>query len=58
MSDIVLLDDSFTTMLKSVMWGRNIYDSVAKFMQYQLTIIVVCVCTLWFSSIGLIHVSL
>jgi len=26
-----------------VMWGRNVYDSIAKFLQFQLTVNVVAV---------------
>lgn len=31
-ADIILLDDNFTSIVKAVMWGRNIYDSVRKFL--------------------------
>lgn len=31
-SDIILLDDNFTSIVKAVLWGRNIYDSVRKFL--------------------------
>lgn len=43
-SDIVLLDDCFTSLVKAVVWGRSVYDSVRKFLQFQLTVNVVC-CT-------------
>ncbi len=42
-SDIVLTDDNFASIVKAVMWGRNIYDSISKFLQFQLTIIIVAV---------------
>lgn len=42
-SDIILTDDNFTSIVKAVMWGRNIYDSIAKFLQFQLTVNVVAV---------------
>lgn len=29
--------------MKAVMWGRNVYDSIAKFLQFQLTVNVVAV---------------
>lgn len=29
--------------LQAVMWGRNVYDSIAKFLQFQLTVNVVAV---------------
>ena len=42
-SDIILTDDNFSSIVKAVMWGRNIYDSVAKFLQFQLTVNIVAV---------------
>ena len=38
---IILLDDNFATIIKAVLWGRNIYDSIRKFLQFQLTINIV-----------------
>jgi Ca2+ transporting ATPase len=32
-SDIILMDDNFNSIVKAVMWGRNVYDSVSKFLQ-------------------------
>jgi len=40
-SEIVLLDDNFTSMVTAVKWGRNIYANVRKFLQFQLTVNVV-----------------
>ena len=40
---IILLDDNFSSIVKAVMWGRNIYDSIRKFLQFQLTVNVVAV---------------
>ncbi|MES1908012.1 MAG: hypothetical protein MHM6MM_001026 [Cercozoa sp. M6MM] len=37
-SDIVLLDDNFTSLVKAVKWGRNVSDSIKKFLQFQLTV--------------------
>eukprot|EP00027_Filamoeba_sp_ATCC50430_P004623 CAMPEP_0168558174 /NCGR_PEP_ID=MMETSP0413-20121227/9825_1 /TAXON_ID=136452 /ORGANISM="Filamoeba nolandi, Strain NC-AS-23-1" /LENGTH=976 /DNA_ID=CAMNT_0008589269 /DNA_START=36 /DNA_END=2966 /DNA_ORIENTATION=- len=42
-SDIILLDDNFSSIVKAVMWGRNVYDSIRKFVQFQLTVNVVAV---------------
>lgn len=38
-SDIILTDDNFTSIIKAVMWGRNIYDSITKFIQVGLHIL-------------------
>ena len=40
---IILLDDNFNSIVKAVLWGRNIYDSIRKFLQFQLTVNVVAV---------------
>lgn len=37
-SDIVIMDDNFKSIVKSVVWGRNVYDNIQKFLQFQLTI--------------------
>ena len=38
-----MTDDNFSSIVKAVMWGRNVYDSIAKFLQFQLTVNVVAV---------------
>ncbi len=43
-ADIILERDHFADIVSACMWGRNVYDSVAKFLQFQLTVnIVACV---------------
>jgi P-type Ca2+ transporter type 2B len=37
-SDIILTDDNFDSIVKAVMWGRNVHDAIAKFLQFQLTV--------------------
>eukprot|EP00210_Caulerpa_lentillifera_P004992 g4766.t1 len=44
-SDILLLDDSFESIVSAMKWGRNVYSSVTKFLQFQLTVNVVAVVT-------------
>lgn len=36
-SDIVVLDDDFRSIVKSVLWGRCIYNNIQRFLQFQLT---------------------
>ncbi|GFR42760.1 hypothetical protein Agub_g3715, partial [Astrephomene gubernaculifera] len=36
-ADILLLDSSFAHLVAAVAWGRNVYDSVTRFLQFQLT---------------------
>ena len=44
-SDIVLLDDSFSTIVKAIKWGRGIYENFQRFIQFQLTVNVVAFLT-------------
>ena len=37
-ADIILLDDNFASIVTAAKWGRNVYDSVCKFLQFQLTV--------------------
>jgi Ca2+-transporting ATPase len=37
-SKIVLLDDSFATIVRAVQWGRSLYENIQRFLQFQLTI--------------------
>jgi Ca2+-transporting ATPase len=37
-SKIVLLDDSFSTIVRAVQWGRALYENIQRFIQFQLTI--------------------
>jgi P-type Ca2+ transporter type 2B len=37
-ADIILLDDNFTSIVKACMWGRNIYDNIRRFIQFQLIV--------------------
>lgn len=38
---IILLDDNFKSIVRAVVWGRNIYDNIRAFLQFQLTVNVV-----------------
>ncbi len=40
-SDIILLDDSFSSIVNAVMWGRSLYRNIQKFILFQLTVNVV-----------------
>jgi P-type Ca2+ transporter type 2B len=46
----ICLDDNFTSIIKAVLWGRNIYDSIRKFLQFQLTVNIVAVLLTLISS--------
>jgi len=40
-SDIVIMDDNFSSIVKSVLWGRSVYDNIRRFLQFQLTVNIV-----------------
>jgi Ca2+-transporting ATPase len=37
-SDIVLLDDSFKSIVNAIFWGRSLYQNIQRFLVFQLTI--------------------
>jgi len=40
-ADIILLDDNFASVVTAIKWGRNIFLSIRKFLQFQMTVNVV-----------------
>jgi Ca2+ transporting ATPase len=42
-ADIILLDDSFTSIITAIKYGRNVFDSIRKFVQFQLTTNIVAI---------------
>mmetsp|Transcript_8377 Transcript_8377/g.24126 ORF Transcript_8377/g.24126 Transcript_8377/m.24126 type:complete len:1235 (-) Transcript_8377:126-3830(-) len=44
-ADIILLDDNFASIVTAAKWGRNIYASIQKFLQFQLTVNIAAVIT-------------
>lgn len=50
-ASILILDDNFSSIVQAVKWGRNIYDSIRKFLVFQLTVNVVAVITTFISAV-------
>ena len=46
-SDIVIIDNNFASIVVAIIYGRNIYDNIRKFLQFQLTVNF-CACLLVF----------
>ncbi|KAK7195074.1 vacuolar-type Ca2+-ATPase [Novymonas esmeraldas] len=42
-SDVVILDDNFSTIVTAMRWGRNVNDNICKFLQFQMTVNVAAV---------------
>ena len=53
--DIIITDDNFSSIVKAVMWGRNVYDSVCKFIQFQMTVNVVAVLLAFLGAVFIKH---
>lgn len=52
-SDITILDNSFASITRAVMWGRSLYRNIQRFLLFQLTInVAACVIVLLGSLIG------
>mmetsp|Transcript_34802 Transcript_34802/g.53448 ORF Transcript_34802/g.53448 Transcript_34802/m.53448 type:complete len:323 (-) Transcript_34802:68-1036(-) len=37
-ADLILTDNDFEASLRAVMWGRNIFHNVSRFLQFQITV--------------------
>lgn len=45
-SDLILTNDDFEASIKAIMWGRNIYHNVSRFLQFQVTVNISCILVL------------
>jgi Ca2+-transporting ATPase len=50
-ADIILTDNDFGASLHAIMWGRNIYLNISRFLQCQVTVNISCLATVAFGSI-------
>ena len=51
-SDIILMDDNFSSIVKAIMWGRCINDAVRKFLQFQITTNITAVVITFVSAVA------
>ena len=52
-SDITILDNSFVSITRAVMWGRSLYQNIQRFILFQLTInVAACIIVLIGAFIG------
>jgi len=61
-ADIIIQDDNFASIVRACMWGRNVYDNIRRFLQFQLSVNVVALitsflgsCILWESPLAAIQ---
>ena len=50
-ADIIIQDDNFASIVKACMWGRNVYDNIRRFLQFQLTVNVVALIVSFIGSV-------
>lgn len=50
-ADLVLTDNDFEATLRAVMWGRNIYHNVSRFLQFQVTVNISALATVFIGGI-------
>ncbi|KAG8533380.1 uncharacterized protein KY384_002163 [Bacidia gigantensis] len=51
-SAIILMDDNFASIVKAIMWGRAVNDSVKKFLQFQITVNITAVLLTFISAVA------
>ena len=54
-ADIILIDDNFASIVTALKWGRNIYDCIRKFIQFQITVNIVALTMCVVGAIFLHH---
>jgi magnesium-transporting ATPase (P-type) len=50
-SDIIIMDDRFSSIRRAVLWGRCVYDNIRKFLQFQLTVNIVALIVTFVSAL-------
>ena len=51
-SDIILMDDNFSSIVKALAWGRTVNDAVKKFLQFQITVNITAVVLTFVSAVS------
>ncbi|KDQ57233.1 hypothetical protein JAAARDRAFT_35849 [Jaapia argillacea MUCL 33604] len=51
-SDIILMDDNFSSIVKAIMWGRCVNDAVRKFLQFQISTNITAVIITFVSAVA------
>ena len=51
-ADIVIMDDNFSSIVKSVLWGRSVFSNIRKFLQFQITVNITAVLITFVSAVA------
>jgi P-type E1-E2 ATPase len=57
-SDLIILDNNFYSIQRSIKWGRAMFENVRKFLQFQMTINISLVTVTFISGLTLGSVPL
>lgn len=49
-SDIIIMDDDFSSVVNTVKWGRCVFDNIRRFLQFQVTVNVVALAVTFAST--------
>lgn len=52
-SDIIITDDNFKSVYRATQWGKNVLDNIRKFIQFQMTVNIVCLSMVIIGSLTL-----
>lgn len=52
-ADLVILNNEFSSIYNSIMWGRTIYENVRKFVQFQLTMNISLLVVVFLSAVSI-----
>ncbi|KDQ14940.1 hypothetical protein BOTBODRAFT_109588 [Botryobasidium botryosum FD-172 SS1] len=51
-SDIILMDDNFSSIVSAIMWGRCVNDAVRKFLQFQISVNITAVIVTFVTAVA------
>lgn len=52
-ADLILTDSDFEANINAVMWGRNIYHNISRFLQFQVTVNISCLFTVLIGGLAI-----
>ena len=50
-ADIIIQDDNFASIVNACKWGRNVYDNIRRFLQFQLSINILAIIISFIGSV-------
>lgn len=50
-ASMILTNDNFESLMRGIMWGRNVYQNIQRFLQFQITVNLSCLLTVFIGYI-------